>query len=331
MMQAAPRRRHWLWIWFLLVCVLAPPAMAETRGIEGPTPAFSNQFGGGTADLDDAQRLGRLPGADDDPALRSLWVEGMLLERDEKLLESARLYEVIVGKRPGAAHTYWRVARNYWRYGESLPFEDKRQRVRFFSMAKEWAQRGIDVDSECAECMLWKFVAMGRLATTRGLITAARTVDEMASLLDRGIELAPNWVDTSYNSTLGNLYYSGAVFFRVLPDWFWMTWFVGVRGDLGKSLRYIRRAVEISPVRVDYRVELGAVLLCLGKEKRKPRRTSEGIAVLRQARNMSPQLSTDHVDIAYAGLLIENPHKACGFSRDGFIDVDEVVASRRER
>jgi len=330
-LQADPRSRHWLWILLLLGCSLASLAGAETRGIEGPEPAFSNQFGGGTADLDSPERLSRLPGADADSTLRSLWIEGMLLERDERLLESARLYEMIIGERPEAAHTYWRVARNYWRYGESLPFEDKPQRIRFFSMARDWAQRGLDVDSECAECMLWKFVALGRLATTRGLITAVRTVNEMESLLERGIQLAPEWVDTPYNSTLGNLYYSGAVFFRVVPDWFFMQWFVGVRGDLEKSLRYVRRAVEISPARVDYRVELGAVLLCFGQHKEDPERSSEGIAVLRQARNMNSQLSTDHVDIAYAGLLIEEPQKACGFSRDGFIDVDEVMASRKRR
>lgn len=325
------RRALLPWIWLLLASSFAPPAVGGARGLDGPTPAFSKQFGGGTADLDYAERLNRLPGAADDPRLRSLWIEGMLLEREEKLLESARIYEVIVGERPGAAHAYWRVARNYWRHGESLPFQDKRERIRFFSTAKDWAQRGLDVDSECAECMLWKFVAMGRLATTRGLFTAARTAAEMASLLERGIDLAPEWVDTPYNSTLGNLYYSGAVFFRVLPDWFFMDWFAGVRGDLDKSLHYVQRAVEISPSRVDYRVELGAVLLCLGEKRKSPARVSEGIEVLRQARKMSPQLSTDHVDIAYAGLLIEKPNSACGFSRDGFIDVDAVMAARPRR
>jgi hypothetical protein len=150
----------------------------------------------------------------------------------------------------------------------------------------------------------------------------------MGSLLDRGIELQPTYADSPDNTALGNLYYAGAVFYRVVPDYLWVRWFIGVRGDKEKSLEYIRKAVEISHKRVDYRVELGAVLLCIGVEKEDSGRLTEGTEVLRGARKMEPYLSTDYLDLGYAQKLIESPSLACGFSRDGFIDVAKVIESR---
>ena len=165
--------------------------------------------------------------------------------------------------------------------------------------------------------MLWKFIAMGRQATTVGIWSAARSAKEMSQLLETGIELQPTHRDEPGNSTLGNLYYSGAVFYRVVPDSWWVKLLIGVRGDLDHSLDYIRKAVALSQDRVDYRVELGAVLLCRGTQKHKPESVAEGIEVLEAARKLKPYLSTDHLDLEHAGLLIASPDRACGYSRDG--------------
>jgi tetratricopeptide (TPR) repeat protein len=288
----------------------------------------SSQFGGATIDIESPELLARLPGASEDPRLRELWVSGMRLEQSEDLVASAQQYQRIVALRPEASLTYWRIARNYWRKGESLSFDAKRGRIEYFELARDWAQRGIDTDPECGECMLWKFVAMGRLATTKGLLSAVSSVSEMGSLLDRGIALRPTYADSPNNTALGNLYYAGAVFYRVVPESIWVSWIIGVRGDKERSLEYIRKAVEISDGRVDYRVELGAVLLCLGVEKKDSGRLAQGTEVLREARKMKPYLSTDYLDLGYAQKLIESPGLACGFSRDGFIDIAEVIESR---
>jgi hypothetical protein len=170
--------------------------------------------------------------------------------------------------------------------------------------------------------MLWKFVSMGRQATTRGLLTAAGDVREMDELLRRGIELAPSHRDNEGNMTMGNLYYAGSVFYRVVPEWWWLEWLVGVRGDKPKSLDYARNAVGLAPVRIDYRVELGASLLCLGLDRGDFDQISEGKKVLRATRGLGDFLSTDPLDKRHAEVLIEFPERACGYSRDGFIDVE---------
>lgn len=267
----------------------------------------------------------RLPGRLSAPSLRGLWREGLRLERDDYLLDSAARYELIVGQVPEESFTYWRIARNYWRHGESLPTESAEERVRYFELAEDWSARGLSIDPECAACMLWKFVSMGRQATTRGLLTAISDTREMDELLKRGIALQPTHSDDDANSTLGNLYYAGAVFYRIVPEWFWVRWVLGMRGDKALSLEYARKAVAMADMRVDYRVELGASLLCYGASRKKPLAIVEGFEVLRQAEDLDLYLSTDHLDQSHARVLIEAPQKACGYSRDGFIDVDQVV------
>ena len=116
-----------------------------------------------------------------------------------------------------------------------------------------------------------------------------------------------------------------------MPDWWWLRFFTGVRGDKEKSLSYARRAVEISSTRVDYRVELGAVLLCLGTANRDPSRLAEGKAVLEQARVLDDFLGTDVVDKEHAATLLETPDLACGYSRDGFIDIESMKDEARNR
>ena len=198
-------------------------------------------------------------------------------------------------------------------------------RLEFFLLADQFATRGIAVDDECAECMLWKYASLGRLATTRGLLTAVRDVSTMADLLNRGIELKPQHRDNANNSTLANLYYASASFYRMVPDWFWLKWVIGVRGDKERALQDARSAVALARDRIDYQVELGAALLCHGTAKKHPEEVVEGIEVLRLAEKLDPILPTDHIDQEFAILLIEDPLKSCGFSRDGFIDVDAVA------
>ncbi len=298
----------------LPVVSLAPPP-SDSSALWGSETATAETF-----DYD------ALPGRLADEKLRPLWYAGLTHERAERLLESSEQYERIVAQVPEESFTYWRLARNYWRAGEALPADAADERLTYFKRAEHWAARGIAVDPDCAPCMLWQFVSMGRQATTEGIWTAARYAKEMSQLVERGIELEPEHSDDPGNSVLGNLYYSGAVFYRFVPDSWWVKLLIGVRGDLDRSLEFIRSAVEISEQRVDYRVELGTVLLCQGQRKKNGDHVAEGLAVLEAARALPTYLSTDHLDIEHAGMLIENPKLACGYSRDGFIDMDEVVS-----
>lgn len=294
-----------------IAAVEAAPATAPTRD-----PAdFWNRD-----DLDPAD----FPGAVQNTELRDLWAAGLEAEYDERLEEASNHYIEISRRIPDDPMAYWRVSRNYWRLGDLTPDDRRDEKIRWFKEADRWAALGIEADPECAACMLFRVGALGRLATTEGISSAARNAKTMAELIDRGIALQPTHTDGDYNSTLGNLYYASSNFYRSVPDWRILEWLIGVRGDKERALRDIRKAVEISHQRIDYRVELGATLLCLGTSKKDEERIAEGKQVLGEAQDLELILPSDSKDLALAQVMMREPNKACGFSRDGFIDHEKA-------
>ncbi|MEE3326497.1 MAG: hypothetical protein VX252_04135, partial [Myxococcota bacterium] len=68
---------------------------------------------------------------------------------------------------------------------------------------------------------------------------------------------------------------------------------------------------------------------CLGTVERQSERLVEGKRVLRIAMELPDYLRTDAVDREHAQVLLGAPEKACGYSRDGFIDVDALGEQAR--
>ena len=298
---------------------MATTLAAVQRPARGDAPlARSGPAADSTAVID------TLPGALTSPEIRELWKSALAHESEYRFAASIHDYERIIALQPESGYAYSRVSRSYWRIADGLSIDQKEERIAHLDLAEKWAQRGLDIDSECAECMLWLYASMGRLITNRGILSGARQARTMSRLLDDAIALQPAQRDNQYNSTLGNLYYARAIWHRMVPDWFWLKWVIGVRGNKYKALEDIDRAVQISGVRVDYQVERGAVLLCLGTAKHLPERVEEGKEVLHDALELDHLFETDEQDVRLAEALLAGPDKACGLTRDGFIDVDSA-------
>lgn len=260
-----------------------------------------------------------------EPVLRTAWEDGLTFERQERLRESTERYELLARALPDSATIRWRLARNMWRIGERLPLDDKQGRMEAFTEAERWADESLRLDPRCGECVLWKIAAMGRIATTGNVVEAASKAKEIGKLIERGIALHPSHVDSDRNQTLANLYYAGAAFYRVVPDWFWLQYVIGVRGDNHRALQYIDHAIQITGDRLDYEVERGAVLLCIGNDESDPQRIAEGVATLERAVELENFQSTDSYDRQHAHILMEHPERACGYSRDGWIDLAKAA------
>jgi tetratricopeptide (TPR) repeat protein len=299
------RKSSWQRAWIAAACAVALTggAASDPRAADLPAPIAA---------------LGL------DPAQARLWREGFALERSESFLASNQRYEQLAAAHPESAFLAWRIARNHWRYGERLPFDAKADRRAAYARSLEWAQRSLERDPDCGECVLWAVVARGRLATTVGVIASVPMVKPMAGLIERGIALQPTSRDNEWNTTLGNLYYAASAFYRVAPDGAWVEWVIGARGNKDRALDYIERAIAISPMRVDYRLEHGVVLTCIGVERRDADALTRGRRELESTRTMPRHLGTDAVDQKHADTLLAKPELACGYSRDGFIDLGGV-------
>ena len=263
--------------------------------------------------------------------------EAVVIERDDpqaaaaRYVAAARRFEGLAREGNGPPTALWRSARCAWLAGDALPRDAVEGRVRSFTRAKELAARGLERDPECAECMLWLFASMGRLRTTLGIWEGIGQVPEMAALLDRAIALQPTYSDNEWNSTLGNLYYSSAIFYRVLPDWFWLKWFLGVRGDKARALGNIRAALALHPTRLDYEIELGSQLLCWGTSSRgQETRLQAGREILERALLAEPQTRDETRHLEAARIMLREPAKACGYTGDAWVEISESEAREAE-
>lgn len=281
--------------------------------------------------------IANAPSAGDPPDAwrRATELEGRafaLLEEDperarSRYLEAGRRYQALAEAGEGGVAAFWRAARCYWFAGEILPVEERDARLESYAAAERMAARGIEVDPECAECMLWKFIAMGRIGIARGLVAGIRAAPQMAELLDHAIALAPTHRDGADNSTLGNLHYGSAIFYRVLPDWTWLGWLLGVRGDKERALGHARTALSLHPARIDYRVELGSQLLCLGTSEEREELLSEGMRLLENVFDRETRSLRDQRQLAAAEVMLAAPNRACGFTGDAWVEIDARQAA----
>ena len=296
----------WIRAWTRGLVLTGPLALIGGHAIAGPGPA---------ALWTEAEALERLGHQSTDPEVS--W---------RRYLEAAATFEVVARTPPGRSDACWRSARLFWLAGETLESERKSEKIALFERSEDMAARGLEFDPDCAECMLWKFTAMGRLATTRGIWTAMRQVSEMAKLLDRAIELEPGHRDDENNSTMGNLHYTSAIFYRVMPDWLLIKLLLGVRGDKPRALEHSREALARHPSRLDYQIELGTALMCLGSSRGDDALLAEGDEALQRAIARGARTQDEQREIIAAHIMIGEPGKACGYAGDSWIEIDRDEA-----
>ena len=293
----------------------------------GTTAFAAESTTGRNIDLPNEPVFLELPGTED-PKIRRLWQEGIKLEEAGDFLASIACYQEIADRLKTSPYPFWRMARNYWHHSKTFPKDAKDEQIHFLELSDRTADLGLELDEECAECMLWKYAALGRLPTVRGLLSGGADAKTMAKLIERGIEITSNDATARSQATLANFYYASASFYRMVPDWFWLRWVFGVQGNKERALSDARKAVALAESRLDYKVELGAALLCYGATQERPESTQEGIELLTRVQSLAPSLPTDAPDQELAHVLIQSPGRACEFSRAGFLDVESVAAAK---
>ena len=205
----------------------------------------------------------------------------------------------------------WQQARELVQRGEALPTSEKARRRRSFEAAAALARRGSRLDPTCAECCLYEFAATAELVTLAPASRSLPTIRRAGALVERCLAKPPSWRRPGATREAADLYYGASAFFRRLPDSLWMRWSAGTRGDPERAVALARRATVLAPERVEYRVELGAALLCLSQRRGAVQGRQEALDLLRAATLGSevPGKRGAHG----ARELLEDPGQACSF------------------
>ncbi len=266
--------------------------------------------------VDAISRAMLTPDRTGDPELAMLWQSSVDDELAGRLQDAVGLRRKILSREPEQVHTAWRLARDLMAIGEGLPETAKNERLQVFEEAQRVSRQARRTDPSCPECCFYDFASTSRLATTSGVYQSVGRVREAGAILHQCLEMpAPAWSDASWNHERANLYYGAAVYFRMLPDTWWANQMFGMRGDRQRAAFFARRAVEIVSSRVDYRVELGVALVCLGESEDDAAARAEGLLWLQGLDAFPNRLPSDPIDRQRAVDIRRSPGDACGNAR----------------
>lgn len=247
-------------------------------------------------------------------------------------LEKARLMFAQSRKlAPKNPESYWLAGETNYMIGELLPDTAKERRAKLYEEIIALARACLkDIDPNDPGCNHFLATGMGRLATTRGVLASMRSAAEIERSWKRGLDANPSRVLVWGDPLKVNIQYGLGVYYRMAPDWWIMKVMLGTRGDKKKAVALFKAASAAQPFRLELQKEYAVALLCLGTNDDDDKALAAGKALMKRivAGEFDTQdvRATDPIDKKHAAEMLAAPEKACGYSRDGYQEIDRDKA-----
>lgn len=241
-------------------------------------------------------------------------------------LGSAATLSVYVASHPDDPDALWRYARALYEKGELMSSQGRpdSERLPLYAQAQTLSHHAQDVSPADGLGYLWEGVALGRVATSKGILSQLFTAKQIEDLWLTALTKPTAYASSSGNSTFpGDVYNALGQFYRLCPDWAAMKWIAGTRGDIDKSVDYQRKLVRAEPQRIEGLKELGVSLICKGLKQDDEAAKQEGVKWLQQALEIAPKNPVDRIDHAQIPAILARQDDACEYSRDGYEDTSE--------
>jgi len=244
--------------------------------------------------------------------------------------QSVDVLESHLTKAPDDPEAMWRLARSYYSLGEVFAQDDKdAERLALYSKVMTVSQQLQSVDPGHGQGPFWHGVALGRISTTKGALSQAATASTIESLWLESLTSSHTYQASELKSGFpSSVYYALGQFYRIVPDAWWVKLLTGVRGDIDKSIGYLKQSLDFNPFWLEARKEIGVSLLCKARREKDPAAYAEGIAHLAQAATIPATTPTERIDIEHIPMIQSRWKDACDYSRDGWQDFSENKVSK---
>jgi hypothetical protein len=220
---------------------------------------------------------------------------------------------------------YWHYVRFQFEIAERFSRTDKSldKEAHYQDMA-DWADKGLAIDPDNAHLLFAKGIALGRLGTTRGVLSSLFLAQDVES-----VWLKSSKSDYAYSSIGAeevlpcDVYLTLGIFYRLVPESRIVQMIAGTRGDMQKSVDYQKKADQCGPNRIGIVKELAVSQICFGQKRDDEQSIKDGVANLSRGLALVPHDASEKTDIKHMSMILANPNMACGYSRDGQQDLDE--------
>jgi hypothetical protein len=245
-----------------------------------------------------------------------------------KFDDGLKLAKERLAKQP-SAELYWMKIRFMYEIGERFSRTDTSiDKIAWYTEMENAANAGLKLDPTNLHLKFARGVAMGRLGTTRGVLSSLFMAKDIET--DWLAVANSSWKYSSlggYELLPCDAYHALGMYYRLVPDWWIVQMIAGTRGDLDKSLIYSQKAVECRPEGIENWKELGVTQLCIGQKRVDTMMTEAGKASLQHALTLPAPRENNKIDQKHSKMLLNDPSMACEYSRDGQQDLDEKKLS----
>ena len=130
---------------------------------------------------------------------------------------------------PESAKLFWRLARVYFKLGET--FTSESEKIYFFSLCMAQTKKTIEINSQSANGYFFNGLCSGTLGQTQGIWSSLGVIEPFKKDMETAINLDPSIEEGGPHRALGNLYLR-------LP------YVLG--GDLERSITHFQKAIQLS-------------------------------------------------------------------------------------
>lgn len=225
---------------------------------------------------------------------------------------------------PDDVEAMWRRARNIYSKGELLAEQGvpASERLKMYEEMEGLMKAGLGKHPGHGALLHWYGTAMGRKATAKGVLSSLFMADDIEDAWLSAASAGYTYRSANNTSSLpGDVYFALGQFYRLCPDWAVVKLLTGTKGDIDKSIEWLRKGVQDSPQRLEVQKELGVSLLCKAERDDDAAAANEGRQWLEKAAALPTQKKTDEVDKRQIPVILSKASEACGYSRDGWQDV----------
>lgn len=262
--------------------------------------------------------------------LRATGQERSLTEAELK--RQLELIETIARAEPDWIDGYWMVGEIAFILGNSYtnPKDLKKARA-VFEKGRSWTENCLKKAPGNPLCKLMLGAAIGKIASIDGIFSSLRHAKHVEQLWLDAANSGVNHPLSPTSSLQGNTNYALGMFYRLVPDFFLMSWLFDVKGDIKKSVAFHQKSLDIDPPNACSELMLGVSLLCLGKGKAETEDGKKGMAVLARAKKLPAKNSITEICAKDIPKLEKDPSLACGYESSRQQDTSEEEFNRQNK
>jgi len=296
--------------------------------------------------VDDYDRKACLPLNADDPCLPSGYLRAIeegepwisiwkaeLVMRQQDLMGADKLLRQLDRKYPKNPKVKWLMAKNIFFRTEVMDENARDAKATLLEEGVKWARECLEAAPNDINCLLHYGTLVGRSSTNAGIFKTLSKGSIVEEAWLSAVNTKQHYRFPSANTSLGATYYGLGIYYRLVPDSWWLDLFFGIRGDINKSIKYLQRAMGTKPDQVELYTELAAANYCKFDREDSDRAKEDAQRWINTCLKLKAKDPLNEISQAHCTKLQNDPELGCGYSRDGQqeTDIDEAKKNNPDK